>query len=332
MGRTAMNIASEWLLNESNKTGFRSEILEKVILLMQLLELFMSDPFLQERLVLKGGTALNLFHFSLPRLSIDIDLNYIGTIDRQAMLEERIKIESLLMAMCQRAGFMVKRTPTEHAGGKMLLQYNSKFNQTAKLQIDLNYMLRIPLWSCVNLDSCLVGNYQVKNIPTLDIHELAAGKLAALFSRHASRDLFDTYQLFTNQKNILDKKKLRFAFVVYGAMQKKDWRKISIDDVSFTEKEVKNELIPVLQKGFFDDAKSINDWGVKTTEECRIAIKNWLLPFSENEFEFLNRFNEDGDIVPELIIDNNELIQKVKTHPNLLWKSSHVKKHKERVA
>jgi len=28
--------------------------------------------------LLKGGTALNLFLLDLPRLSVDIDLNYIG--------------------------------------------------------------------------------------------------------------------------------------------------------------------------------------------------------------------------------------------------------------
>lgn len=326
-----MNIPVERLLNESQKTGFRSEILEKVILLIQILELIMAESFLQEKLVLKGGTALNLFYFSLPRLSIDIDLNYIGSVDRKIMLKEREKIESLLTAMCQRAGFIVKRVPTEHAGGKMLLQYNSAFNQTAKLQIDLNYMLRMPLWPCTNRDSCLVSNYQAKNIPTLDIHELAAGKLAALFSRHASRDLFDTYQLFTSQINNLDKQKLRFAFLIYGAMQPKDWRTISIHDISFTEKELKSELIPVLQKDFFDTATSFNHWVTKATQECQIAVENWLLPFTESELEFLNRFNEYGEIVPELLTDDISLIEKVQTHPSLLWKSSHVKKFKERV-
>ena len=40
-----------------------------------------------------------------------------------------------------------------------------------------------------------LGFAQTGQIPVLNIHELAAGKLAALFSRRASRDLFDTREL-----------------------------------------------------------------------------------------------------------------------------------------
>jgi hypothetical protein len=39
-------------------------------------------------MALKGGTALNLFHFDVPRLSVDIDLNYVGAIERDTMLAE----------------------------------------------------------------------------------------------------------------------------------------------------------------------------------------------------------------------------------------------------
>jgi len=73
-----MRISQERLAVEAQETGFRPEILEKVIHLLQLLETIQSHPDLQGHLVLKGGTALNLFLFDVPRLSVDIDLNYIG--------------------------------------------------------------------------------------------------------------------------------------------------------------------------------------------------------------------------------------------------------------
>ena len=73
-----MRISQERLTVEAQETGFRPEILEKVIHLLQLLETIQSHPDLQGHLVLKGGTALNLFLFDVPRLSVDIDLNYIG--------------------------------------------------------------------------------------------------------------------------------------------------------------------------------------------------------------------------------------------------------------
>ena len=73
-----MRISSETLVNPAEATGFRPDMLEKVGLLLQLLDAVRRHPFLKDKLVLKGGTALNLFIFDVPRLSIDIDLNYVG--------------------------------------------------------------------------------------------------------------------------------------------------------------------------------------------------------------------------------------------------------------
>lgn len=59
-------------------TGFPADGLEKVLHLLQLLDALRAHPYLKTRLALKGGTALNLFEFDVPRLSVDIDLNYVG--------------------------------------------------------------------------------------------------------------------------------------------------------------------------------------------------------------------------------------------------------------
>jgi predicted nucleotidyltransferase component of viral defense system len=42
-----------------------------------------------EHLALKGGTAINLTIFNLPRLSVDIDLDYTQNVDREEMLKSR---------------------------------------------------------------------------------------------------------------------------------------------------------------------------------------------------------------------------------------------------
>ena len=78
-----MRISKERLSAEAGSTGFRPEILEKVLHLLSLLEALRSHPFLKGTLALKGGTALNLFLLDLPRLSVDVDLNYVGAADRE---------------------------------------------------------------------------------------------------------------------------------------------------------------------------------------------------------------------------------------------------------
>jgi hypothetical protein len=92
-------------------------------------------------------------------------------------------------------------------------------------------MFRQPLWNLQSLDSQTLGDFRARNIPVLDLHELTAGKLAALFTRHQGRNLFDAHHLLRNTK--LDPKPLRSAFVVYGALNRKDWRTLSLNDINF---------------------------------------------------------------------------------------------------
>jgi len=99
------------------------EIVEKVRQLLRLLDDLRSHPFLKDRLALKGGTALNLFLWDVPRLSVDLDFDYVGTPDRDAMLADRPQVERAIEAVCSRRGIGVRRAPEEHAGGKWRLNY-----------------------------------------------------------------------------------------------------------------------------------------------------------------------------------------------------------------
>ena len=131
----------------------------------------------------------------MPRLSVDIDLNYVGSGDRAAMLADKPKVEQAIQAVCAREGLIVKRMPGEHAGGKWRLSFVNTAGSSDKLEVDVNFMLRLPLWPVITLDSQTLGPAVAKEIVVVDRHELAAGKLAALYSRNASRDIFDAREL-----------------------------------------------------------------------------------------------------------------------------------------
>ncbi len=322
-----MRISKEKLLSNASVTGFRPEILEKVIHLLNLLEGFRSHPFLKGRLAVKGGTALNLFLFHLPRLSVDIDLNYIGAAQRDTMLAERPKIEEALQAVFSREGFSVRRFPEEHAGGKWSLRYPSALGQDSNLEVDLNFMFRIPLWPVVKRDSQQIGSYKASEIPVLDIHELAAGKLAALMARHQARDLFDTHQLL--QLDNIDRERLRLAFVVYGAMNRKDWRTVSIDDVKFKVGELENQLIPLLRRDSIPTNERPTTWGSRLVNECRQKL-DAILPFSQSEQEFLDLLLDAGEVDPYLLTSDEDLAERIRQHPLLEWKALNVRKYKGR--
>jgi len=311
-------------MGESQATGFRPEVLEKVIHLLNLLEGFNRHPFLKGRLALKGGTALNLFLFDVPRLSVDIDLNYIGAVDRDTMMAERPKVEQAIQAVCSREGMTITRVPTDHAGGKWRLRYESALGEGGNLEVDLNFMFRVPLWT-VTSRSATVGSSSATQIPVLDLHELAAGKLAALLSRRASRDLFDAQQLLT--RGDLDRTKLRLGFVLYGAINRKDWRTVAVDDVGYDHRELENELIPVVCADALAKRKA-GDWAERMIAECRDRL-GAVLPMVANELAFLDRILDHGEIEPELLTTDDEMIERIKIHPLLQWKAVNVRKHRK---
>ncbi len=323
MGTSRMKISRQKLESESQATGFRPEILEKVIHLLNLLEGLNHHPFLKGRWVLKGGTALNLFVFDLPRLSVDIDLNYIGAVDRDTMETERPKMEQAIRAVCSREGLNITRVPSDHAGGKWRLQYDSGLGETGNLELDLNFMYRVPLWPMTELDA-RVGSYSAQQIPVLDLHELACGKLAALFARHASRDLFDVHHLLTRCD--LNQQQLRLGFVLYGAMNRRDWREVTIQDVGYDKRELANQLIPVIRSEWRVQQPT-GDWIERMIAECRDRL-SVVLPMTAEEHAFLDALLDHGRIEPERLTIDATMIDRIKSHPLLQWKAVNVRQHR----
>ena len=303
--------------------GFQIESYEKVCVLIDLLGAIRAHPFLGHRMALKGGTALNLFVLDFPRFSVDIDLNYIGASDRATMLNERPRIEQALEQVFSRLRLVVKRAPNEHAGGKWRLTYTSALGRPGTLEVDVNFMLRTPLWPAAPRDSHSVGGLTARQILVLDEHELAAGKLAALVARGASRDFFDACMLLRH--STLDPQKLRLGFVVYGGANREDWRSISIDRITTTAADVDAQLVPMLRKDLRPQKHEIDDWTNALIQEAH-QLLSILLPLTEQEREFLEQLNGNGEIVPELLTNDPAMQEVIRGHPGVNWKALNIKR------
>ena len=72
-----MRLPRETLFRPSGQIGYRQGILQKVSILLSLLYGVSRNEDLSSRFVLKGGTAINLFFLRIPRLPIDIDIDYL---------------------------------------------------------------------------------------------------------------------------------------------------------------------------------------------------------------------------------------------------------------
>ena len=305
--------------------GLSEGVVEKVLQLLRLLSALNSHPGLRGKWALKGGTALNLFVLRHPRLSVDIDLNYIGALNGEEMLADRPLVERAAQAVFSREGFAVRLAPDEHAGGKWRLGYVSYTGQPAILEVDLNYMYRQPLWDVRQADSHRIGGFRARRIPLVDLHELAAGKLAALLSRKQSRDLFDCTRILGLDD--LRSDRLRIAFVVYGGANRKDWRTVSIDDVDFEERELTRQLRPMLRAPGPSGQGVTTDYARELVEDCKRALSA-VLPLVDREREFLDLLLDRGEIDAGLLTCDTSLQERIHDQPLLQWKALNVRRHK----
>ncbi len=161
-------------------------------------------------LALKGGTAINLFHRDLPRLSVDLDLTYVPDGDRQAALREidrSLRNTAAAVTRALRARIEVLDPPR----GRLLVR-----DGDARVKVEVNTVLRgsvVPPARRPALPGVteLFGDVEAQ---VLAFEDLFAGKIVAALDRQHARDLFDVKLLLQHEglsEPLLD------AFVVYLA-------------------------------------------------------------------------------------------------------------------
>lgn len=100
-----MNVSLAYLQSCAEQSGYTLSSLEKVAHLGDLAGDISRHPFLGHVLALKGGTALNLCFGAPQRLSVDLDYNYFGPLDREQMIADRPRVEDAVIALAQRKGY-----------------------------------------------------------------------------------------------------------------------------------------------------------------------------------------------------------------------------------
>ena len=115
--------------------------------------------------------------------------------------------------------------------------------------------------------------------------------------------------------------------MVYGGMNRRDWRTVSIDDVQADHRQVDRQLVSMLRGEDAPDRQDLERWSRNLASECRDLLAA-VLPLQPHERSFLDRLNERGEIVPELLTEEAELQAVIRSHPGLLWKAINVGEHR----
>lgn len=309
------------------ETGFREEAVEKALYLAAILERLSGHPDLRGSWVLKGGTALNLCHLDVPRLSVDVDINYIGHRDLEAMKAARPVFERAVVACCEREGCQVRRAPEEHAGGKYRLRYAGGVSGTGTLELDVNFVQRVPMFDPEDRRVRFPPDAGGRPVPVLTFEELAAGKLTALLMRAAARDAFDAWQLVQRVPDLSARPTLRMAFVVQAAMARADVRTKGPADVTLTSRQVRDELFPLLRPEAIPFQGDVEGLTGQLNETTGRVMAN-LLAWQPREHAFLDAILDRGEVLAEVLTDDPALQERIAAQPMLHWKARHVREYK----
>lgn len=308
-----MKYSREYLERLSGETGYRPDTLEKVLRLERLLDQIDRHPFLGTRLVLKGGTALNLFFFGrAPRLSVDLDFNYIGALDREKMLEERPDVERAVEQIVAGEGYKIQRAAEEHAGRKFYLSYWNGLGTQDRIELDLNYMFRVSLAPVDLRDAWTPDTDMPCRAHVAGFEEVMAGKLVAFIDRAAAKDLYDVASFATHQPSH-DPSLLRCLFVALSGTLPRALTSYGPDRLdTFTQKGLEIELAPFLRE---DERIEL---GFLKSRAAPILSK--LLALSPNEREYVERL-QWGEFLPERVAgDRADVLARLLVHPAILWK------------
>ncbi len=311
----------EWnratLGNQARELGFVRDTYEKVCRLTDVLAFMEGDELLADALALKGGTAINLTIFKLPRLSVDIDLDFTQNLNRDDMIATRTKINERLGKFMNANGYIQSsKSKNFHALDSFVYEYLNSGGMKDNIKVETNYMLRCHVLPLSRRQIDLPWQTKALSVLCVDPIEIFASKIVALLTRTAARDLYDVYNLL--KSGLFDesqKTMLRKCIVFYSAIGTEtaplEFQFGSLQKV--TQSRIKTDLYPVIRN---DERFNL--------QEAQAQVSAWLtssLVLDSGERTFLEAFRRK-EYRPELLFSDAKIIDRIKDHPMALWKCS----------
>jgi hypothetical protein len=308
--------------------GYQPQTVEKVERLLELLAEVGAHPYLGTRLRLHGGTALNVFHLSMPRLSVDADLTYVGRVPKAEYEAERPLVERAMTDLGKSLGYNVTTSDkVEHSGRTLKLRYRYG-DQRDLVKVDLIYLNRSPLLG-PETATCMACSPET-SVTTLALPELIAGKTKALFDRPAIRDLYDIHRI---QSGGLPAAVAGGDFELYRLQRRVRIYYVSlsmpfpcplngavVDKFASRARDLKAELYPVLHAGDRPTLETMMN-------NAASYIDEHVAPKEEEEEEYLRLLGEESVYHPQLLFAGwPDVLERAKLSPAAAWKVENLKK------
>jgi len=300
---------------QAQELGFVRDTLEKVYRLAEVLKYLNTNPLPKNALALKGGTAINLTFFNLPRLSIDLDLDYLHNNTLDEMLAERRRISESIIKYMEANGYELSlQSKTTHTLDSYVFSYMNAAGMKDNIKIEINYSLRAHILPTEHRGVETLGLFDELTVHSLAALEIFGSKIVALLTRTAARDLYDLnnmiyFGLFDECQWPMLKKCAVFYSALGGEKASTFCRFDNIN--SLTNHKIKTDLLPVIRRTEHFDLQSVQK-----------RVKGFLatlMCLDEGEKAFLRSFAQK-EYRPDLLFDDKEILSRVQNHPLVLWK------------
>lgn len=262
---------------------------------------------------LKGGTAINLFHRDMPRLSVDIDLTYLPLQAREESLAEigdaLRRISGRIRKTLSQAQATSSPSGGATAGMKLLVN-----DRGARIKIEPNQLLRGSVYPPEIRRISLRAQEAFElfaAINTLSFADLYGGKICAALDRQHPRDLFDLKLLFENEAQDRFPDDIRQAFVIYVASHSRPMHELLSPNLKEIEKDFLNSF-----RGMTSSPVSFDELLAARSE----LLKRLPSELTESERRFLFSV-KDGE--PAWSLMNLPGIERL---PGIEWKLVNIRK------
>lgn len=285
---------------------------------MMILERVRTMPELSNSLALKGGTAIQGQVFGFKRLSVDIDLNYVGNLDREIMQKDRAEIRDALVVLFKDLGYKVDTPVTMYAEEQFDIHFKNCGGGMDHLKFEINYLERMPVAGTVK--GRLVHPFDdLDPVETLTYRseELFAGKMRALIVRGTPRDIYDANLILRTIREIdglLFRKLTLFYLSMYGDARTMGTRAVE----SVTDRDMQNNLVPMLSR-----SQSIDTAAMKAGASSLVRD---LLTLSTGEEEFFHTMYSEKRIDQDILFEGIPVQRDLHLHPSIVWRLLSIKK------
>ena len=211
-------------LSDALSEGFSENTAEKVHRLLSMLRAIQDRRSTRGRFILKGGTALNIFHSrNIPRLSVDLDLMVVGFPGVRAGPQGHARVLEEITGLVKSLGYS-QTTADTAAAATVRCRYRNRQGSIDQVKIDLDLLNRVTLLSPVSLEGPALFGAGDYRFPVVDVAELLGQKLTAAAYRAHPRDLFDMHVMLRQEWHL--RPHAREMYLAYSFLQDADWRRL----------------------------------------------------------------------------------------------------------